>query len=242
MPSRITHIGEGQNQNLSRKVKLFFDQHKQELHPLGRAWWGYTEKQADGSDSQPIAELMPVHADMELDDGTPIRGWSAPWYPEPKYIALAVSGLAGSRFRIDYIRMQRDYEQANRDYYDRANNEAFSKGWDPIPLYGKVPYVIRALKHVGSPPKSPKLPTAALAGDRWLLGFSDEVNERLLEVIATDNGRLALTPEYDEEPVRGQASGLSASDQAELLTLLRAQQQSRKQAKVMRDAKQAKSA
>lgn len=227
MAVRITHVGEGQNQNKSRLVKIFFDQHKEARlgFPDGRAWWGYCEKQVDGSDAQPIGELMPVGEDKVLEDGTRIKGWSAPWVPEPKYIALAVAGMTGYKFRIDYVRMQRDYEDASRRYYDLVNNEVFQKGWDPIPLYGSVPYVVRALKHVGAPPKSPKLPEAALAGDRWLLGFSEEVNEKLRDILAIDNGRLAATPEYEPRPDASLAQ-LSPEDMAELQAFLQARKKS----------------
>ena len=236
MASRQTSVGEGQNQNLSRKVKIFYDQHRnaQAGFPEGRAWWGYTEKQVDGSDAQPIGELSPVSADMTLADGTVIKGWSAPWVPEPKYVLMAVGGMSGPRFRIDYQRMQRDYEQASRDYYDRANNEAFSKGWPAIPLYGVVPYTIRALRHVGAPPKSPKIPEAAAAGDKWLLGFSREENEALARTLATDNGKLSHTPEAHEVPKA--MPELDPALMAELLEVVR----ERRQAKVMREAKAAK--
>lgn len=241
MAIRITTPGEGQNQNKNRIVKLFFDQHRNLTlgYPDGRAWWGYCEKQVDGSDAAPVGELMPVSADMVLLDGTVIKGWDAPWVPEPKYVTMAVAGLAGNRFRIDYVRMQRDYEAANRTYYDLVNNEVFQKGWEAVPLYAPVPYVVRALKHIGAPPKSPKLPEAALAGDRWLLGYSREVNEQLAQVLATDNGRLSHTPE--ETPPQGTQANplanLSSDDLAEITTMLA----DRRRAKAMRDAKAAKS-
>lgn len=241
MPSRIATIGEGQNQNLSRKVKIFFDQHRNAAQgfPEGRPWWGYCERQVDGSDAKPVAELVPVSADIQLPDGTNLVGWDAPWTPEPKYINMAVSYMVGNRFQIDYVRMQRDYENASRTYYDLVNNEMHAKGWDPVPLYASVPYVVRALKHIGAPPKSPKLPQAALAGDRWLLGWTDIVNEQLKATLDTDNGRLSYTPA--EETVRRPSVELAASelpllseeDQADLMEFLR----QRRAMKHARDAK-----
>lgn len=209
-----------------RRVQKFFrDQHQNPRagFPLGRPWWAWCETQVDGSDAMPVGELIPNSADMVIgtdglvrlyegpskhwndgdvlpDGGTFIKGWAAPWVPEPKYVNAAIAGLQGARFRFDYQKMRKEYEDANRNYYDLVNNEVFQKGWDAIPLYGKVPYVVRALKHIGAPPKSPKIPEAAIAGDPWLLGFSDEPNERLEKILATDNGRLAETPEENDSP------------------------------------------
>jgi hypothetical protein len=196
MPAnRYSAPGEGWNQNKQRVVKIFYDQHKNDKagFPLGRPWWAYCERQVDGSDAKPVAELLPVSADFQLPDGMGgniiIKGWCAPWTPEPKYVAIAFQSMQGNRFVFNYNRMRSDYEEASMRYYRNANREAAAKNWPSVKVYGPVPFQLQSVEGVGAPPKSPKVPEAALAGDLWLLGFTQEENERLKAILDEDNGR-----------------------------------------------------
>lgn len=240
MPSNLTQSKPGYSQAVNRIRKIFYDQHKAKGYEQGRAWWAWCEKQVDGSDAAPIAELSPVSADMELEDGTRVKGWTAPWIPEQKYLMLAIRGMNGQKFRIDYAAMRRDYEAANQNYYARANAAAFQASWEPIELYAPVPFQLQSARvngePIGAPPKSPKIPEAAMAGDHWLLGFSHEVNERLQELLAADN-RMATSANYYRdrmwrgEPAKSAAlDGFTEDEIADAARVL-------KQAKTMRDAK-----
>ena len=241
MPTNITPAQGGWSQAKNRLAKFFWDQHRDQKagFPEGRCWWAWCEKQVDGSDAAPIAELAPVAVDMTLPDGTFVKGWSAPWYPEPKYMEMAIRGMTGSRFRIDYARMRKDYEDANIAYYSRANAAAFHARWEPLELYAPVPFQLQAAKvegeTLGAPPKSPKIPEAALAGDRWLLGFDKQENEMLRSILDADNRMVSRTAYYTNRQwaAEPKPSEFSADELAEAARVL-------KQAKTMRDAKAAK--
>lgn len=176
---------EGWNQNKQRGLALFLDQHR-DAHagfPDGRPWWCYTERPADGAmQAMPVGELIP-------------HGWDAPWFPEAKYMAMSMKTLSANRFTINYSLMIADYQAAMDEYYMRAAQEAAAIG-QPVPDYGEaITWKLRAI--VGAPPKSAKIPEAALAGDRWLLGFVNQPNddlERLLYVGDPRIGRPKSTP------------------------------------------------
>lgn len=177
---RYTAPAEGWNQNKQRGLGLFFDQHRDTPGwPDGRPWWCYTERPADGAATpMPVGDLIP-------------HGWNAPWTPESKYMQLSLGTLSSNRFRINYERMIADYRQAMDEYYQRAAQEAAAFNL-PIPDHGEaVTWKLRSI--VGNPPKSAKIPEAALAGDRWLLGFSDEPNEQLQTLLYSDGRTLRPT-------------------------------------------------
>lgn len=187
---RIQYQQEGKNQNTNRSTLIVFDQHRAKDFPNGRPWIGVTENPADPGGARGIVgELLPISADMMID-GILVKGWDAPWLPETKYINMATSSItAGNRFRFDYERQATDRRAANVAYYTRAMKEAAERNL-PVPkLYGHVSFQLRSI--VGTPPKSPKLPEAAAGGDPWLLGFSQEVNEQLLEILLDEQGRSA---------------------------------------------------
>jgi hypothetical protein len=179
MAQKITQPVEGWSQAKQRDLALFFDQHRSSDFPDGRSWWCYIEK----STGQPVGELQP-------------HGWAAPWVPEAKYLAMAAGTLRNNRFRIDYQRQISDYTLAMQEYYKRAVQEAAAFNL-PIPNYGEAcSYKLRMI--IGEPPKSPKIPEAALAGDPWILGFSKEVNEELRRLLYTGDNRLPTPEEFNE--------------------------------------------
>ena len=270
MPTNIQHAQAGWSQAKSRVSKLFWDHHKDAKagFPGGRPWYAECERQVDGSDAAPIGEMIPVGADMLIgldgviriapesvsakgladgivvgDGSTLVKGWCAPWVPEPKYMMLALRSLGGNRFRIDYTRMRKDYEDANIGYYSRVNAAANASRWEAIPLYAPVPFQIQSARldnaPIGAPPKSPKIPEAALAGDRWLIGFSEEPNERLKALLDADNRVLTNVEYFTKELWRSDTkvtqpeSEFSADELQHAATVLR-------QAATMRAAKAAK--
>lgn len=235
MPSNATKTQVGWSQAINRQDLILFDQHRSEAHPLGRPWWCVVEKQVNGSAPAPVGEIQPLNRDIVIDEGVTAKGWDAPWIPEQKYMTLAVHTMQGNRFRIDYQRMITDYREANLAYYRRANEEAAARNWPSVPLFGRVPFQLQSVKGIGAPPKSPKVPEAALAGDRWLLGFHAQPNEVLARILERDNGR-GLAIYEDEIPVTGDSVVLSAEEASELRAFL----SQRKQAGKMRAAKAAK--
>ena len=196
MALNIRHPSDGWGQHKQRGQMILFDQHRSKDHPDGRPWWTYTEKQVDQTiGPQPIGEPCPVVADLIEPDGSVIKGWSAPWYPEPKYMVMSISSRQGNRFKIRYDLMRTDYQQAMEEYYKRAVQEAATLNL-PMPKFGE-PIGYRLRQIVGEPPKSPKIPEAAMAGDPWLLGFSQEPNDLLRRYLYTGNSVIATPEEID---------------------------------------------
>ena len=235
---RLSAPEEGWSQQSNRSPGIFFDQHKSPRHPNGRPWWCWTETPANPKHPRGIVgELVPIVADLDVG-GEAVRGWLAPWVPEQKYVVRSLGLLAGSTsFKIDYVSMISDYRQANERYYRLAASTAGAKNWPAPRMYGPVEFQLRAI--VGDPPKSPKLPEAAAAGDPWLLGFDKNVNETLRTILDRETGRMHA-PMEEIEPQGADQSILSGMS-AEELRELRAMLQQNKQAKAMRDAKAKKS-
>jgi len=182
--SKFVMPAEGWNQNKQRGLGLFYDQHRNEKWPDGRPWWCYTERPADGAHMpHPVGELIP-------------HGWQAPWIPDATYMQMSFGTLQTNKFRIMYDRMITDYRTAMEMYYQRAAEEAAAFNL-PIPDYGEaVTWKLRAI--VGTPPRSPRIPEAALAGDQWLLGFRSEPNEYLLRLLTSGDIRIGRP---DEIPI-----------------------------------------
>jgi hypothetical protein len=209
MPSltRYQPPAEGWNQNRQRGLGLFYDQHRTPAFPDGRPWWCYTERPADGAHMpMPVGELIP-------------HGWGAPWVPENQYMQMSMGTLQTNRFRIMYERMITDYRQAMDDFYQRAAAEALQANL-PIPEYGEaLGWKLRAI--VGMPPRSPRIPEAALAGDRWLLGFSTEPNEYLERLLTTGDVRIGRAEEIPIEDIINKTiiSGVTKKGKAPLKPL-----------------------
>ena len=228
MPTRTALEAEGWSQNKQRSTAIFYDQHKDSAyrypvgHPRageqpflnGRPWWGYVERPAEGT-------AMP----MPTGPLTPM-GWEAPWYPPEKYIVSSIGrikpdgsigsagggGLFEARFRIDYVQMMGEYTQAMRDYYDKAVRVAAEMGQAGPDYGGAITYQLRV--RIGDPPKSPKVPEAALAGNKWLLGqqvpvfnsrtqrWEVEEDEQLARLISSGDITLATAPQAEKQADR----------------------------------------
>ena len=185
--SRYQAPVEGWNQNRQRGLGLFYDQHRSEKFPDGRPWWSYTERPADGAHMpMPVGELIP-------------HGWTAPWVPDATYMQMSMGTLQTNKFRIMYERMIADFRQSMDEFYQRAAAEALQANL-PIPDYGApLGWKLRAI--VGQPPRSPRIPEAALAGDRWLLGFTLEPNEYLQRLLESGDIRIGRGVEIPIEEI-----------------------------------------
>lgn len=177
---------EGWNQNKQRGLGLFHDQHRDpKRFPDGRPWWCYTERPADGAAMpMPVGELIPY-------------GWTAPWTPEAKYMQMSMGTLSTNRFTIMYDRMITDYRQSWDEYYQRAATEAAALNL-PIPDHGDaITWKLKAI--VGAPPRTPRIAEAALAGDGWLLGFTDVKNEYIERLLYSGDLRIGRPNEMPIE-------------------------------------------
>lgn len=177
MPTKAALQTAGWSQADQRGYAVFYDQHKSARFPNGRPWWAVVERPAEGAAMpMPVGELQP-------------QSWSAPWFPDQKYITAAIgkatpgATMYEHQFKIDYVSMVQDRRRAMKEYYDRAVLEAIGQGWSAPDFGDPIPFRLRAI--IGVPPQSPKIPEAALAEDPWILGFSSVENEvlaRLLEL------------------------------------------------------------
>jgi hypothetical protein len=229
MATRFTTPEEGWNQNKQRSVAIFFDNHKHKNYPNGRGYWCYVENPADPShQKRSVGELIPITADMVLEDGTVVKGWSAPWVPEQKYFAMAMSMINGNTFRWNYVRMIADYKEASDRYYRRCAQEAAARNWPAPKLYGDVSFQLRAV--CGERPKSPKVPEAAQAEDPWLLGFDQRPNEKIKKILEDERGSFGVTLEeagIDEvtTPAQTVTNGLTQEEIDDFRAFRLAQQQ-----------------
>ena len=229
MATRTTAPVAGWSQDKQRGFAIFFDQHKDDkfrdaagdpIFAAGRPWGAVVERSATGAAMpMPVGPISPI-------------GWAAPWYPDEKYIVkslgkIAVDGMswmlgqgASNRFSIDYAAMLRDYREAHQAYYDVMVQEHLRVlPGARVPGPGEpVPYQVQAV--IGRPPKSPKIPEAAIAGHRWLLGqqmpvwnpasgkHEVPVDEGLAEILSARRVDV-LTIQQKANEVLGQASEIA---------------------------------
>lgn len=182
MPTKpTTEVRSANSQRDNRWLETVYDQHKSARFPRGRPLWGHLEmptnpKMAPGF----CTELMPG------DHSDPFNSsWSAPWLP-----AQQSDWTGRSTMRLDMKRMTltwlygtviADDTAALQRYYDAAAKIAYTKGW-PVAAFGEqVPYQITSI--LGDAPRSPKIAEAALAGDPWILGHTEQVNEELAALL-----------------------------------------------------------
>lgn len=202
-PSKPTvEISTVGSQKDSRYLDTFYDQHRfSPKFPEGRPWHGYREFAANKPDRDGFVggDLFPGrHAeDMEDRKAAWETAWQAPWTPEYKYFEF---NYARNKITIRYDRVFGDDKTAQDNYYKAAAKLSGANGWGAV-QYGITPnYQITAV--IGDPPRSPKIAQAAQAGDPWLLGFSEEVNEELAQLIGLTQEGLTLVAQPTQAPFK----------------------------------------
>jgi hypothetical protein len=176
-----TTVRSAGSQRDNRWVSTVYDQHKSSRFPRGRPWWGWLEYSAERqNDPGFVAELTP--GDHNDPNGS---AWTAPWVPNQMANANGRSTyrLNTKRDQITWLyqTIVADDTAAMQAYYDAAAKVAYTKGWDAIGFGQPVTFQIHSI--LGDAPRSPKIAEAALAGDPWLLGMTDTVNETLAELL-----------------------------------------------------------
>lgn len=169
--SQIVSVG---SQRDNRYPDTFFDQHRSETFPDGRPWNGLRELTANkGLRDGFCSALNPG------DHNTPLTtAWVAPWYPEHCYFKY---NYLRSKISIDYVKMMAHDQHYTDLYYEAAAVVSMEKGLPPITEGQLPPYMVRTI--LKSPPRSPKIAGACLAGDPWILGFSEEPNKALQSLL-----------------------------------------------------------
>jgi len=128
-----------------------------------------------------IGNIMPGDSDDPMNSS-----WDAPWMPDVvktwNNVGTYRLDLKKQRITWLYAAIANADRLAMEEYYHKAATIAYEKGW-PAPKLGEpVPYQIRQI--LFSPPRSPRIAEAAMAGDQWILGFSPQVNEDLQALLA----------------------------------------------------------
>lgn len=184
----VTSIG---SQRDNRYVDTFTDQHKSHRFPNGRPWWGWREFAANKGDRDAFC------TPLTPGDHTDPMGsnWTAPWLPEQNggVRTFYEFNYLRNRITIRYDVIKGHDAQAEAVYYQAAAKLAYDMNSE-APAVGTMPkHGIRAI--IGDPPRSPKVATAAMAGDPWLLGQSDEVNVELARLLGINGHGLTLEPQ-----------------------------------------------
>lgn len=191
MPTKPTDfITTTGSQRDNRYTDTFTDQHRSSRLPNGRPWHGEREMTANkGQKDGFCSPLTPGdHLDYSLR-------WEAPWYPEQRFFKY---NYQRSTISIDYNAIIAHDQQYTNLYYEAAALIAMEKGLPAVEEGVLPPYMIRQILKM--PPRSPKIAQAALAGDQWILGFTNEPNVALKHLL--EQSQLSyreVTPLIDPE-------------------------------------------
>lgn len=208
---QVQGAGSGRSQKDRRYMDTFRDNHK---HPTrfgglfagGRPWCGPREIAANREtvpvppDGFVIGDLM-MGEYVQDDGGNCDRGatlnstWQAPWRPLAKYFRFNYNRKL---ITFDYAKMRLDEENGLRDYYKAAGELGFQLNIrvdeDVLPH----PQIVSKL---GRPSRMMIIAEAAQAGDPWLLGFIDEPNPTLADILGIHpvRGFARYTPPAEPE-------------------------------------------
>jgi len=197
MPSKnwqdLHPVQNATSQRDMRYTHTIYDQHASRRFQRGRPWWGTREYVNDldrkrGAEDGYIGMLNPGdHTDPWNSS------WIAPWLPEQVISATPGPGIVF--YRIDYKKdrltwlYQAIIEYDRRmmeDYYSACAKIAAGNGWKaPEQVGDPVSFQITAV--LGHPGEDPRIPQAAMAGDPWLLGETEEQNDVLAKMLNMAN-------------------------------------------------------
>lgn len=178
-----------EDQTTFRHPGKWYDQHD-------RLWDGLVEKRS----GHPTGNLSLRHK-------TPL-GNRPPWEPDQGYLVLDKDDPTA--INIDYERMLTDRLAAREEWNKHGVDVASARSWE-IPEskdeYGYYPFAERIVAVIGKRPASWVPVKAAMDGNRWILGFTDSVDERIEPFVTRVTTRQNLTealPSFasgDEETV-----------------------------------------
>ncbi|HXJ66627.1 MAG TPA: hypothetical protein VNN79_22945 [Actinomycetota bacterium] len=122
-------------------------------------------------------------------------GWSAPWYPDAMFMRVNPGNDAEAY--IDYPRMARAANAAMAEYHRLVQIYCDEKKI-PVPKLGEYDEEIR--RHCGTAPKPIQLIVAAMQENPYILGETDEVDERLARWIRPKDTVDQMLLDYDFRP------------------------------------------
>lgn len=172
--TRSMYADGADDQTLFRERAQWYDQHD-------RLWVGQREKRS----GHPTGVLS-------LQQKTPL-GNRAPW--EPDQTKMTVDPNDPTAINIDYDAILTERLQAREDWNALGIDRAAANSWD-IPekdQYGYFLFEDRIVKLIGERPKSWVPVKAAMDGNRWILGFTDTVDNRIAPFVERKTRREQLT-------------------------------------------------
>jgi len=229
----------GRNQRDRRYIATFFDVHRNaKRFPNGRPWTGWREIAAN-RDTNPMVQdgfcsgLEQGHAIFDENTGTQQdraatwgARWFAPWVPYEKYFKI---DYRRERITFAYQQMWADEDRGLREYYKAASDLGIQLNLRVEPGVIPHPQIVHKL---GEPSRMILIAQAAMAGDPWLLGFIDEPNPTLAEILnynqrglpmfgAAPMGRPAVVETPDGVPQRDAIQAvLTAGPNADMMAIL----------------------
>lgn len=120
-------------------------------------------------------------ATVDKKNGSPIgngpqpSGWRPPWMPTQEWFRYFEQDDP-TRFRIDYDAMLQDRIAAHEQYDREWNDFAVAQGWDPK----DEDKAGRIIAKVGKRPQPIELVVAAMQGNKYILGLTAKVDERIV--------------------------------------------------------------
>lgn len=132
----------------------------------GRLWFANMDIQT----GETVGRYEP--AGPERKDGNRAAPWSAPWMPPQQYLLRK----GNYKILIDYDTWIADQDRANREYRDaliRTGIKLHGQAFDP-----ETP-TVAVLHEVGPAPTPVEVPVAMSQGNKFALGLSSVVDDRL---------------------------------------------------------------
>lgn len=173
--TRSMYADGGDDQASFRNRAVWYDQHDRE-------WVGMVEKRS----GHPTGNLS-------LQQKTP-SGNRTPWEPDQAYLTLDPNDPTA--INIDYGTMLADRLEARETWNKAGVDAASGRSWD-IPEskdeYGYFPFEERVIAIIGKAPRSWVPVKAAMDGNKWILGFTDTVDERIAPFVAKATKTQILT-------------------------------------------------
>lgn len=123
-------------------------------------------------------------------------GWSAPWLPPQKPGYFVLDRDQPHLVQIHYERITADQQVAESEYEGQLRKLGVAlhgHAYDP-----EAPPTKNVMDVLGDRPWSWQVAEAARRGDRWILGQSEKVNEKLAALIPAKRRRLDDVSDFDE--------------------------------------------
>lgn len=157
----------------TRRAGIVTDQH-------GRKWSCSIDKKS----GYPVSMIQPM-------------GWHAPWLPPQGPDTFKFDPNEPSRFTINYEGLLQERMEAVAEYDKDREMKAASRGWDPDDVE-KQDALDKLCGRRGTLQR-PEVVVACMQGDKWVLGLTSVVNEKVAKFIPKKvNRREAMLSKFPD--------------------------------------------